>query len=386
MTKKHAKLSASGSGMWLNCPGSIKAQEGFVDKSSSFAEEGTLAHEIADLCLKNEYEASHYVGMTLEELKIDLSTIAPSEQISREMCNYVQEYLDYVLSHETENSILYTEERVNFSNVVPGGFGTLDAAVLDYNKELLHIFDLKYGKGVSVDAFENTQGQMYAIGMLNEIGFLEEFTDIRIHIVQPRLNNYSYWDISVEDLTKFSHWVAERAQLALSDNAPRIPGEKQCQWCKAKHNCKALKEFTEDIIMNDFDEMDDSNMDEHSITDIQRKRILDNRKLIESFFKSVEDSVFLRLQRGESFKGYKLVTGRSNRIWKEDAESTLVKELGDGAYTKKLITITAAQKELGKDVVNELAIKPEGKPTLAPESDKRQAIIISSIEDELNKD
>ena len=140
---EHAKLSASGSSRWLNCPGSVKAEEGYPNQpSSAFALEGTRAHEVADLCLKASCDADVYIGKKVLDDVIDAG-----------MAGYVQEYLDYVRSYETATSKLFTEERVDFSHVVPGGFGTLDAAVLDYDTKTCHIFDLKYGKGVKVDAF-----------------------------------------------------------------------------------------------------------------------------------------------------------------------------------------------------------------------------------------
>jgi len=366
--RAHAKLSASGSSRWLNCPGSVKAEEAYKNESSIYAKEGILAHEVADLCLQKEKDAEFYVGKKVTDRIIDL-----------DMARNVQEYLDYVRSHETDNSKLFTEERVDFSNVVPGGFGTMDSAVLDYNAGVCHIFDLKYGKGVKVDAFENTQGQLYAIGLYNELGFLDEITSFRIHIVQPRIYNYCHWDITVNDLVKFGKWVAERAELALTPDAPRVPGDKQCRWCKAKGDCKAVAKFTEQIISAEFDNLDD--LDANSLTDDQKKTILDNKALIESFLKAVESDVFEKIESGEEFKGYKLVERRSVRKWVDGAEETLAEKLGDNAYEKKLIDITAAQKLIGKDEVNELVYKPPGKLTLAPESDKRKAVIKTAIED-----
>jgi hypothetical protein len=380
---QHAKLSASGSSRWLNCPGSIKAEEPYLSPdaaSNVYAQEGTLAHAIADYCLKEEIDANFCESLTLKSLKIESEGYEPSHIVEREMTNYVQEYLDYVLSHETGTSTLYTEERVDFSNVVPEGFGTLDAAVLNYDDRMLHIFDLKYGKGVQVDAFENTQGQMYALGMYNELMFLDAFDSVRIHIVQPRLSNFSYWDISIKDLVKFGKWVAERAELALSDNAPRVPGEKQCQWCAAKDNCKALYDFTSDIISADFDDLD--NIDPNIMTHEHKKRLLDCQSLIESFLSANKDSVYNDLLEGKKFKGYKIVEGRANRKWIDEAEDILFKKLGVQAHKKTLIGLGVAEKLLSKKQVDELTIKPTGAPTLVPESDKRKAMSIINIEDE----
>lgn len=367
--RAHAKLSASGSSRWLNCPGSVNAEKGYPNESSPFAEEGTLAHELADTCLKKSKDAEFYVGKKIT-----------GKIIEKDMARYVQEYLDFVLSHETSNSKLYTEERVDFSNVVPEGFGTMDSAVLDFDTGVCHIFDLKYGKGVEVDAFENTQGQMYAIGLYNELGFLDEIKSFRIHIVQPRIYNFSHWDITVDDLVKFGKWVKERAELALTADAPKVPGDKQCQWCRAKSDCTALAKFTEQIILTEFDNLDDEGLDQDKLTDAQKKTILDNKKLIESFLKDVESSVFDHIDAGNTFKGYKIVEGRSIRKWTDEAEEVLVEKLGDDAYKKSLISITDAQKKLGKEEVDAIAFKPPGKATLVPDSDKRKAIIKSKVD------
>lgn len=372
--RAHAKLSASGSSRWLNCPGSVKAEEGYSNESSVFAEEGTLAHELADTCLKKQKDAEAYVGKKITGKVIEL-----------DMARYVQEYLDYVLSHETDNSKLFTEERVDFSNIVPGGFGTMDAAVLDFDSKVCHIFDLKYGKGVEVDAYENTQAQLYALGLYNELGFLDEIESFRVHIVQPRIYNFSHWDISVTDLVKFGKWVKQRAELALTSDAPRVPGDKQCQWCKAKGECKALAKFTEQIISAEFDNLDEVELSEHNLSDDKKKTILDNKSLIESFLKAVESSVYEHIDAGGTFKGYKLVEGRSIRKWTDDAEAVLVEKLGDEAYKKSLIGITDAQKKIGKEEVDTLAYKPPGKLTLVPESDKRKAVIKQDITDDFEE-
>jgi len=368
--RAHAKLSASGSSRWINCPGSINAEKGYPDKSSRFADEGTLAHELADTCLKKGKDAEYYIDKKIT-----------GKVIEKDMARYVQEYLDYVLSHETSNSKLYTEERVDFSNIVSEGFGTMDSAVLDFNTKVCHIFDLKYGQGVIVDAFENTQGQMYALGLYNELGFLGDIESFRIHIVQPRRQNFSYWDISVEDLLKFGEYVKERAELALTPDAPKVPGDKQCAWCKARFDCIARKKFAEQTILSEFDNLDKDNMSVDKLTDQEKRAILDNKKFVESFLKDIEKSVFNKLHDGEPFEGYKLVEGRSIRKWNENAEQILAKKLGKDAYKKSLIGITDAQKKLGKNEIDNLTYKPEGKPTLAPNTDKRKAISIIKTED-----
>ena len=374
MTKKHAKLSASGSSKWLNCPGSVEAESKIPNKQSVYAEEGTLAHELADICLKGGFEAKKYIGKSVayDENK--------SSIITEEMAKFVQEYIDYVLAYETKNSQLYTEDRVDFSNIVPDGFGTMDAAILDYDTGICHIFDLKYGQGVEVSAVENTQAQLYALGFYNELKCLDVIKSFKIHIVQPRIFNYSSWEITLDDLVKFGQYASNKANEALTPNAPRTPGEKQCKWCNAKATCPALKKHTEDTILLSFENLNDKdptskgNIFTNQLNDEQLKLILDNKNLIEDFLKSVEQHIYDRVLNGEKFEGYKLVEGRSNRKWVDDAEEVLKNKLGEDAYEKKLIGITAAGKKLKKDEVEELTYKPEGKLQLVLASDKRKEV------------
>ena len=374
MTKKHAKLSASGSSKWLNCAGSIEAESKIPNKQSVYAEEGTLAHELADICLKKQLEAKKYIGYDV------LYAPEKSGIITEEMAKFVQEYIDYVLAHETKNSQLYTEDRVDFSNIVPDGFGTMDAAILDYDTGICHIFDLKYGQGVPVDAVENTQAQLYALGFYNELKCLDVIKSFKIHIVQPRIFNYSSWEITLDDLVKFGEYASKKANEALTPNAPRTPGEKQCKWCNAKATCPALKKHTENTILSSFEDLNEKdptskgNIFTNQLNDEQLKLILDNKNLIEDFLKSVEQHIYDRVLNGEKFEGYKLVEGRSNRKWVDDAEEVLKNKLGEDAYEKKLIGITAAGKKLKKDEVEELTYKPEGKLQLVPASDKRKEV------------
>jgi hypothetical protein len=367
MTKKHAKLSASGSSKWLNCPGSVEAESKIPNKSSVYAEEGTLAHELADICLKKQLEAKKYIGYDV------LYAPEKSGIITDEMAKFVQEYIDYVLAHETKNSQLYTEDRVDFSNIVPNGFGTMDAAILDYDTGICHIFDLKYGQGVEVSAVENTQAQLYALGFYNELKCLDVIKSFKIHIVQPRIFNYSSWEITLDDLVKFGEYASKKANEALAPNAPRTPGEKQCKWCNAKATCPALKKHTEETILKSFDDLNKDIMF-NELNDEQLKLILDNKNLIEDFLKSVEQYIYDRVLNGEKFEGYKLVEGRSNRKWVDNAEEVLKNKLGEDAYEKKLIGITAAGKKLKKDEVEELTYKPEGKLQLVLASDKRKEV------------
>lgn len=199
-----------------------------------------------------------------------------------------------------------------------------------------------------------------------------------IAIIQPRLDHISEWSISVKDLLKWAEWVSQRAEIALSEDAERVPGEKQCRFCKAKGTCPALMKYTEDIIMADFDDLDDMPSPD-TLTQEQLRKVLEHKGLIEGWLSSVEIVVRERLEAGQDFAGFKIVEGRSLRRWGDEAkaEAKLTDLLGDKLHTKKIISPAQAEKALKKDqraVLDELVVKPAGKPTLAPESDKRPPI------------
>ena len=370
MSTAHAKLSASGSAKWSLCPGSVFAEKDLPNTTSVFAEEGTAAHELAELLLRGDDElmlVGDVIGVTLPESGV---------VVTQDMYDYVQMYVSYVNSLSGE---LFVEQRVDFSHIAPDGFGTSDAIVI--NDNTMTIVDLKYGKGVRVDAENNTQGILYALGAVNDYGMLFHIKTINIVIVQPRLDHISEWTIGIDELNRWGERLKQAAELALSENAPRSPGEKQCQWCRAKATCPALAKLTESTLMTSFDNLDTSKPEQ--LTDEQLKVALDNKKLIVSWFDAVETLVTDRLSSGQAFGGYKLVAGRANRAWRD--EMTVAKVLGavlgdDTIYTRKLISPAQAEKELGKsraELLDDLITKPEGAPTLVPESDKRPPVNVS---------
>jgi len=369
----HAKLSASGSERWLRCPGSVRAEEGIVEKSSSFAAEGTSAHELAELCLVSECDTMSYVHTTLKE---------SGWVVTDEMAIYIQEYVDYVRSFK---GVKFIEERVDFSEWVPDGFGTSDAIVID--GDTMHIIDLKYGKGVRVDADDNSQAKLYALGALSDYGFLYDINHIVCHIHQPRLDHISVWEIDKESLLKWAEYVRERAAMCALPDAPRVASDKSCMWCKFKPLCPELMQLTQKALMSDFDDatIAPKSPDKLSIRDL--RFALDNKKLIISWLDAIEDLAFERLTNGEAFDGYKLVVGRSNRSWEDEkaAEHVLSEELGEKMYMpQKMITPPMAEKLLGKKkaaLLNGLINKSQGKPTMVNQSDNRPEIVSGDISD-----
>jgi len=364
----HAKLSPSSAHRWLNCPASVRACEGIPNTGSAAALEGSIAHELADVVLKGERRsAADYVGSKLE--------VYPDHKITNEMADYVQEYVEYVRNLGGDQ---FYEVSVDYSHFVPDGFGTSDAVVLV--GQTLYVIDLKYGKGVQVFAEENEQAQLYALGALNDFDYLD-IQNVVCVIVQPRLDHIDEWQTTPEALYKFGEYASQKAEEAIDGTTKRVAGEKQCKFCPAKPTCFALKKLTEDTILTIFEDMDVKPLE--TLGDDQLRRAIENKKLIISWLDAVESLVTERLNNGEQFEGFKLVAGRSLRQWfKESAtEIFLVGELGDQAYNKKILSPAQAEKALGKSkkaLLDKYIVKPNGKPTLAPESDKRPSITIST--------
>jgi hypothetical protein len=379
----HAKLGASNAHRWLACPGSVAAEDGLPNTSSPFAEEGTMAHELAERVLSMAHLPPEYVE---PEDWAAYATVKSNEFLDlyedEVMADFVRVYVEYVNNLAAGAESVDIEARVTYDDWVPGGFGTADAIVVRGNT--LHICDLKYGMGVRVDAEENPQGMLYALGAWLMTELVYDIKRVQIHIIQPRLDHISQWEISVPDLLRWAEWVKQRAEETLDADARRVPGEKQCRFCRAKASCGALQKMTQDIILADFDDLDHMPK-ANTLTDDQMRRALEGKSLIEAWLGAIESLVRERLGNGVDFPGYKLVEGKSNRQWSDDwaAAVRLADLIGnDKAYVPpKLISPTQAEKVLGKKRTAEIAdliTKPSGAPTLAHETDKRPAISISA--------
>jgi hypothetical protein len=355
---EHAKLSASGSHRWINCPGSVKAEEGLLEITTSYAEEGILAHTLASHMLSG----SHVLLKDNWEKKYPLDP---------EMFDNLKKYTDYVfklknlyggITKSNSPLSLYVEQKVDFSETVPGGFGTADVIIIA--KDIIHIIDLKYGQGVKVEAENNTQLLLYAIGALSLTK--EPIEHIMMHIVQPRLDHISHWGISISELDQWKGYLKAKAEIALHPNAPRIPSEDACRWCKAKSECPALYNFTKDVL-------DTANSND-KLSPEQIKTLLDNQKLLVNFLTSVEQKAYRDILDGKEILGYKLVPGRNIRKLKSDSEKKIIELLGEKAYNKSLVGIMQLEKLLGDELASLVTIE-SCKPVLVKESDKREAII-----------
>ena len=391
--RAHAKLSASGSKRWLSCPPSVRLEEslstGEAEKPSVFAEEGTAAHEYSEILIAYELGLINKATYTRElskfkrELPKKLGQFFSKEELEivwQEMQDQVPTYVDFVVERAnamkaiSPDALSLIEQRLDFSQWVPGGFGTGDILLVADGR--LEIIDLKYGKGVPVDAHENTQMMLYGLGALHEHDMLYDLKEISMTIVQPRLDSISTYTSTAEKLYDWAEkFVKPRAELAEKGEGEFVAGD-HCRWCKAKALCRARADKNLELAKHDFTDPD-------LLTPEEVADILFQTDELKKWAKDVEDYALDQAEKhGVVFDGWKLVEGRSNRKY-ADEKAVSEKLVEDGKseediYKKSLLSITEMEKRLGKqkfaELLGELIIKPQGKPTLVPETDKRPAL------------
>jgi hypothetical protein len=384
--RAHALLSASGASRWLNCPPSARLEEQFPDKTSSHADEGTLAHELAEIKLRSLYKLARQEKSTEEETKKRREAVArikESQYYNQEMeeatdlyCAYVMEQYNEAISRSSA-AILFIEAKVSLESYIEEGFGTCDAIVV--SGDTMDVIDLKYGKGVRVSADENTQLKLYGLGALEEYGFLYNVENIRLHIIQPRLDATSTFEITDSDLTKWGkNFVRPRAAMAFAGEGEQASGE-WCRFCKVKTHCRKLHDETMEIARNQFPDVrlltDEAVLEAYKVSD-----------KITKWLTAIREYIFNEALLGRSWEGFKLVEGRSVRQLK-DVEAVENKLRSEGYteadfMTMKMKGLGDLEKLLGKqgfeEILGNLVTKPSGKPTLVPASDKRKEINTSA--------
>ena len=370
MPSQHAILSASSAHRWLNCTPSVKLCESIEDKSSEYAAEGTEAHE---LC---EYKLKTALGMEADDPTLKLS------RFNDEMDECATGYASYVLEQVNEASKtcsdpkVLIEQRVDFSRWVPEGFGTADCVIIADGT--LRVVDYKHGLGVLVEAEMNPQMMCYALGALELFDALYDISKVSMTIYQPRRENISTFEISSEELLTWADKVLKpAAKLAFEGKGEFRCGE-WCGFCKAKHRCRARAE--ENLLMARHEFKLPALLD-----DIEIEVILSKVDELTSWASDVKDYALQSALGGKSWTGWKLVEGRANRRYTDENEVIkAVCEAGFDPFEKKVLGITAMQKLLGKTKFEKLLSayieKPQGKPTLVPESDKRPEISCANLD------
>lgn len=362
--KGHAVLSASSSERWLHCPPSARLCESYEDKGSDYAAEGTDAHE---LC---EYKLRKALGVEAQD---------PTENLTwfnEEMSDCANGYAAYVLEQveaakqTCADPIVLIEQRVDFSRWVESGYGTADCIIIADGT--LQIIDYKHGLGVLVSAEENPQMQCYALGALELFDDIYDIDSVRMTIYQPRRDNVSTYEITKDELYRWADEVLKpTADLAFVGDGNFLCGE-WCGFCKAKHDCRARADANMELARYDFKLPP-------LLTDEEVEEIISRVDDLVAWATDIKDYALQQAISGKEWNGWKLVEGRSNRKYtNETVVAGAVTDAGFDPYERKVLGVTAMQKLLGKSRFEELLAayieKPQGKPTLVPESDKRPAM------------
>ena len=374
----HALLSPSSAARWMCCPGSVALTKDLPDTSSDFADEGTVAYEVAARCLQGGVDAASHIGW-------EITVNGKSWKVDAEMARFVQTYVDYVRGVvSATGGELLVEQRlpIGFLTGEDDAHGTSDVVILAPGE--LIVVDLKYGRGVAVDAEENPQLQIYALAAMDEFSLVHDFSQVRMVIHQPRLGAVSEWVQTVADLDDFAMEVREAAAITRAPNALLNPTEKGCKFCKAKATCPALREEVEELLTGVRAGPDTAAE--------MLSTALAKADLVEGWLKAVRAEVEARLLAGQPIPGFKLVQGKKGaRDWSDKAQAEqLLKTFRlkvEEMYDLKLISPTSAEKLAKAEVIGPrqwskaqaLITQAEGRPSVAPESDKRPALVMSAV-------
>ena len=362
--KGHAILSASSSDRWLHCPPSARLCEAYEDKGSDYAAEGTDAHALCEFRLKQA------LGIPAEDPIENLSWYNEEmEECAAGYAAYVVELLE-TAKQICADPVVMIEQRVDFSRWVQEGFGTADCILIADG--VLNIVDYKHGKGVEVSAVANPQMQLYALGALEIFDSIYDIDTVRMTIFQPRKSNISVDQMDKADLYEWADTeLTQKAQLAYEGQGDFSCGE-WCRFCKAKAECRERAEANLALARYEF--QTPALLDDEEIADI-----LGKVDALTAWASDVKEYALQQAVSGKEWSGWKLVEGRSNRKYtSEAAVAAAVESAGFDPYERKVLGVTAMQKMLGKTRFEELLApyieKPQGKPTLVPESDKRPAM------------
>lgn len=366
----HALLSASSAEKWLHCTPSARMESLLPDTAGESAQEGSLAHELAELKARR-----HFHGMDKGAFTRKFNKIKNNDLYAVDMNNYTDDYVEYLKDVEmmfSSKPYAVFETKVDYSHIAPEGFGTADCIMIGGG--YLHIVDFKYGKTVQVDCVENPQMKLYALGALKKYGLLYSIEHVVLHIVQPRMGNVSSWDITCHNLNAWGESIKPVGQMAHTGAGECIVGE-WCDnhFCKCRATCRAYTSQMQEVAPF-VDKLPPV------LTDEEVGQCLTLAANIKKWYSILEKHAMTALLAGKNITGWKVVEGRSNRAFNDtDAAYKALSESGIDEsllYKRVPITLTDCEKMLGKkeftEKLNEYVVKPPGKPTIAPISDSRE--------------
>lgn len=371
--REHALLSASSSHRWLVCTPSVRVEEQLPDSTSEYAEEGTLAHEIAELKLRKYF----IEPMSQRTFNTRLNKMKKKELFQEEMLRHTDTYLDYLKELQIGlKSMPYVavEKKIDYGVYAPEGFGTVDCLII--GGDTLYINDFKYGKGVAVSAEDNPQMKLYALGAYLEYSFLYPIKQVHLAIIQPRLDSISEWSCPIDDLLTWGEEIKPIAQKAFKGEGEFVPGE-HCKFCRAKAQCRARSEMY--TALNDFGMKKPPLLSNGEVGQVLKQAIA-----LEAWVKALKEYALKECLKGNDVAGWKAVHGRGSRDYTDiDTAFEHLKKNGVKEallYERVPLTVAKLEKELGKKEFNSLLVdsklirKNEGKPTIAPLDDAREAI------------
>lgn len=364
----HALLSASGAHRWLNCTPSARLESDEPESTSAAAEQGTAAHALAEHKLRRalKQRSKRPVSAWIDD---------EMETLTDDYVSFVQEHISIAQETCGDPQVLI-EQRLDFSHIVPGSFGTGDCVIIA--EPTLQIIDLKYGQGVLVEAVNNPQLMLYALGALHAFGSLYDIETVSVTIYQPRRANVDTWEISVAELEQWAETeVKPKAELASAGEGEFCPGS-WCQFCRIAPTCRARAEANLQLAKLEF-------VPPAELSDAEIADVLTRIPQLKTWASDVEAYALSKaVNQGVVFEGFKLVAGRSVRKYTSEKDVAKAAEAAGyrDIWDRKLITLTAMEKLMGKPAFNEilgdLVTKPAGKPTLVPASDKRPALDLVS--------
>lgn len=378
-TRNHAVVGASSAYRWLVCTPSARLEDALPDRKSEAADEGTFAHAVAEYCLTRGIPVAALCGVPEFE---------DSRFWTKDLQEYVQEYVSRCVAlikevrQQCPDAAVFIEARLNLERIIPEGFGTGDLVIIADGTG--HIVDLKFGKGKPVFAPGNPQTRLYGVGVLDGYGHLYDIQRVRMVIDQPRINNYSEETLSAVELLAWADSIKPAAKAAFCGDGERVAGE-HCDFCRARAQCDALAEFNLQTARLEFAEFPGSAVPESPpglLSLEQLAALLPRLEALKKWATEVQDFALAKALDGEMVPGYKLVEGRTVRRY-GDADAVAARLVSHGLnesqiYERALVTITALEKILGKkkfaDLLGDLLVRSDGKPTLVPEADKRPAL------------